>query len=198
MTTVQHPYVIAYAGEAEIQHVLFRRVRGEWRLTHAEPRRDDWGYGILRARSGASRQGKPLFDVVNPRRQWTCADCGLCQVCGETARDPETGRYWWLLSDEGESEDRGWTNAPPTCRACIPAAVTQCPHLRRGRPAVYTAGAFEPYGVFAVIYSRSGQLAYPLAEKEIVTFGDPRASHALATQLLVCLRDLRLEPLEVV
>jgi hypothetical protein len=55
----------------------------------------------------------------------------LCQVCAQSVVDKETGRIWWLPASDGEECGDGFTNAPPTCKACIPEAITYCSHLRR-------------------------------------------------------------------
>ncbi|WP_371783794.1 hypothetical protein [Streptosporangium subroseum] len=113
-------------------------------------------------------------------------------MCTRPARDPESGRWWWLLSDDGRSAAQGYTNAPPTCQGCIPEAITQCPHLRKAA-AVYTASSYQPYGVLANLYAPFDGLAIPVMEKVELTLSDPLCGQALATQLLVHLRDLQPE-----
>ncbi|MBG0824916.1 hypothetical protein HS048_29900 [Planomonospora sp. ID91781] len=191
---LREPYVIAYSDEAVPQHVLFVEHSTGPRLRHARPRPGDWAHGVLRARQRTHRRGRPDFRAVNARRQWQCIGRGRCQICGRPARDPESGRVWWLLSDDGRSADRGYTNAPPTCRTCIPDAAAQCPHLRRSM-AVYTAAGFEPYGVLANLYEPCGALAVPVEQGVELTLRDGLLGYALATQLLVVLHDLRPAPL---
>ncbi len=195
-TPFRAPYVIAYADEVLPQHVLFAEHPSGPRLRHARPRPGDWGHGVLRARQRTHRRGRPNFQAVNARRQWQCIDRGRCQVCGRSAYDPESGRLWWLLSDDGRSADQGYTNAPPTCRTCIPEAITQCPHLRRSA-AVYTTAGIRPYGVLANLYEPLGTLAFPVAEGVELTFSSDLLGKALATQLLVLLHDLQPAPLPV-
>ncbi|WP_371784663.1 hypothetical protein [Streptosporangium subroseum] len=174
------------------QHVIFAPSANGLRLRHAQPRPGDWGYGVLRARAKTNRRGKPNLKAVNTRRQWQYIDQGRCQVCRRPARDRVTGRWWWLLADDGKSAAQGYTNAPPTCRGCIPEAITQCPHLREAA-AVYTAGSYEPYGVLANLYVPFEGLALPQAEGVELKLSDSRIGQALATQLLVFLRELRPE-----
>ncbi|MEV6861254.1 hypothetical protein AB0M44_09650 [Streptosporangium subroseum] len=146
--------------------------------------------GVLRARAKTNRRGKPNLKAVNTRRQWTYIDQGRCQVCGRPARDRVSGRWWWLLADDGTSAAQGYTNAPPTCRDCIPEAITQCPHLREAA-AVHTVGSY----LLANLYVPFEGLALPSAEGVELTLADSRIGQALATQLLMLLHDLRPEPL---
>ncbi|MEV6866632.1 hypothetical protein AB0M44_37255 [Streptosporangium subroseum] len=193
-TQLRAPAVVAHEGEAVPQYVIFAEGPNGPRLRHARPRPGDWGYGVLRARQKTNKRGRPIFPAVHTRRQWQYIDLGLCQVCTGSARDPDSGRWWWLLSDDGQSAAQGYTNAPPTCRDCIPEAIAQCPHLREAA-AVYTVANFEPYGVLANLYQPLGELAIPAMEKVELTLSDPRGGQALATQLLVLLHGLQSEPL---
>ncbi|MFC7641416.1 hypothetical protein ACFQX6_10835 [Streptosporangium lutulentum] len=193
-TQLRAPAVVAHEGEAVPQHVIFAAGPNGPRLRHARPRPGDWGHGFLRARQKTNKRGRPIFPAVHTRRQWQYIDLGLCQICTRLARDPESGRWWWLLSDDGQSSAQGYTNAPPTCRSCIPEAITQCPHLRKAA-AVYTVGSFEPYGVIANLYRPLGELAIPVMEGVELALANPLRGQALATQLLVRLHELQPEPL---
>ncbi|MGS2646071.1 hypothetical protein [Streptosporangium sp. G12] len=188
-TQLRVPAVVAHEGEAVAQHVLFVNHPTGPRLRHASPRPGDWGYGILRARQKTNNRGRPIFPKIHARRQWQHIDLGLCQMCSRPALDQD-GRWSWLLSDDGKSADQGYTNAPPTCRGCIPEAIEQCPHLRKAA-AIYTVGGYAPYGVLANLYVPLGELALPLAEGVELTLSDDRIGRALATQLLVRLDDLQ-------
>lgn len=189
-TRLRAPAVVAHEGEALTQQVIFVNHPTGPRLRHARPRPGDWGYGVLRARQKTNNRGRPIFPKVHTRRQWQYIDLGLCQICSRPALDHESGRWSWLLSDDGKSADQGYTNAPPTCRDCIPEAIEQCPHLRKAA-AIYTVGGYEPYGVLANLYVPLGELALPLAEGVELTLSDNRLGKALATQLLVRLHDLQ-------
>ncbi|WP_433516859.1 DUF6879 family protein [Nonomuraea sp. CA-143628] len=97
---------------------------GGLKLSYDAPRAGDWAYGVLRLRQNSKRSGRPDFNTVNTRRQWRCMAKRLCQVCTRSAVDPDTGWISWLLSSEGGGHERdGFTNAPPTCKACIPEAI---------------------------------------------------------------------------
>ncbi|MEV6868373.1 hypothetical protein AB0M44_46265 [Streptosporangium subroseum] len=193
-TRLRAPAVVAREGEAVPQYVVFAEGANGPRLRHARPRPGDWGHGFLRARQKTNRRGHPIFPAVHARRQWQYIDLGLCQVCGRPARDPVSGRWWWLLSDDGQSAAQGYTNAPPTCPGCIPEAIAQCPYLRKAA-AVYTVTDYEPYGVLANLYRPLGELAIPVMEGVELTLSDPLRGQALATQLLVLFHSLQPEPL---
>jgi hypothetical protein len=149
------PYVTAWSDEVTSHCLAFANhpEAGGLRLTYTDPHPNDWTYGVLRARQGLSRGGRPEWKLVNGRRQWRCMEHRLCQVCGGPATDPSTGRVWWLLAEDisNSTSDRGDTHAPPTCRACIPSALTYCPRLRKSAT-VYTVADAEPYGVLGNVF----------------------------------------------
>ncbi|NRQ38270.1 hypothetical protein HII36_41535 [Nonomuraea sp. NN258] len=159
------------------------------RLSYVVPHRDDVRHGVLRLRQGQNRAGRPDFRTVNTLRQWRAMDKRLCQVCARSAVDRETGRIWWLLSNDGCGGD-GYTNAPPTCRACIPEAISQCSHLRRNA-AVFTVGDCSPYGVRADLFVPYLPPLVPFERNAVVRFDDYDMHHALARELLVRLHDVQ-------
>lgn len=178
------PYITAYEGEKIEQELVFDRPPGGPRLSHRKPRPLDWEFGVLRVRERTDRQGRPNLKAVNSRRQWECMIKGLCQVCGHKAQD-QAGRWPWLLS-AGEADDlTGFTNAPPTCAACIPDAIAQCPHLWRGAT-VLTVADYEPYAVKGHLFLALGTHPYPSAENKVIPLDAfAELERALATQLLV-------------
>ncbi|MBN6052422.1 hypothetical protein JYK22_10810, partial [Nonomuraea sp. RK-328] len=113
----------------------------------------------------------------------------LCQVCGRSAVDRESGRAWWLLSGAGD-QCEGYTNAPATCRACIPEAIAGCPHLRR-HAAVCTVGAWFPFAVRADVFVPYVPPVRPVAVNELVPLSDERSRLCVARELVVRLIDVR-------
>ncbi|WP_424533212.1 hypothetical protein ACOZ38_22840 [Sphaerisporangium viridialbum] len=191
------PYVIAWSDEA-VQHPLLfadHRSSGGVRLTYPDSRRSDWVNGVLRARIRQNRRGEPMWRMLNVRRQWRCMERDLCQVCGEPGTDPETGRVWWVITEtafRATGKDGGLTNAPPTCRACIPESLAYCPQLRKSA-AVYTAAYSEPAGVLADVFEPGvGGAARRTGHNVFVGF-DEFALHpyVLATRMAVKLHDMR-------
>ncbi|WP_203980311.1 hypothetical protein [Planotetraspora silvatica] len=200
-SVAQYPYVIAWTGEAVQQSLTFRHHPevGGLRLTYRDPHPEDWVYGVLRARHAIARgHGRPQFHRVHTLRQWRCMEYRLCQVCGRSAVDPDTGRTWWLLAADASSPGQGYTNAPPTCRDCIPRASTQCPQLH-DTAAVYSAAACEPYAVLGTRFIAGVGGPVPLEEHTAQVPLD--AFRALATvlaeQLVVRLAGLRREDLNM-
>ena len=187
------PFVIGFTGEAEQRHrLVWLASLGRPRLAYAPfPRRGDYNHGVLRARQGQGRTGRPDFRTVNTRRQWACMEKLWCQICARSAVDPDTGRIWWLLSAT-DNEDVGgvYTNAPPTCPACIPEAITSCPHLRRNA-AVFTVSACTPFGVRADVFEPLLPPVMPVQRNVVLTFDDDALPHAVARELLVRLHDVR-------
>lgn len=163
-TTV--PYTIAYANELVDDPIYFEWHNHEYRLTYGKPRRQDWVNGILRARvkdllDRPDRRGSERMRKLNTRRQWRCMDKLLCQVCGAPATDPETGLIPWALTStvfERTGPGSGRTNAPPTCWACIPKALEECPKLLEDF-AIYTVADTTSAGVLADLYV-PGIIAY--------------------------------------
>jgi hypothetical protein len=192
------PYITAWSGEAAEGRLTLRwhPDAGGLRLTYLDEVDQDRMWGVLWARQGISRQGRPEWKLVNTLRQRRAMLRSLCQVCGKPATDPHTGRVWWILADgpTDTSNGDGYTNAPPTCRSCIPDAIASCPRLRRGA-AVYTVGESEPYGVLAGAVQESASNGDVVLKKNVCVALDEfaRLELALATQLLVVLHDLRRE-----
>jgi hypothetical protein len=199
-TPLRVPYITAWSEEAVEHNLLFTHhpEAGGPRLTYPDPHPTDWVYGVLRARHGLNRGGRPEWKMVNTLRQWRCMEQRLCQVCGGSAVDPETGRIWWLLSDNPDESAavKGYTNAPPTCRGCIPEAIATCPHLRRAA-ATYTAGDCEPHAVLAKILLPIGSYKTIVVDRTAIVWLDEfqELVYALAQQLIVLLHDLRPVPL---
>jgi hypothetical protein len=198
-TTLRVPYITAYSEEMTPHPLEFAAHRGAtdgMRLSYADSVPQDWQLGVLWARQGLHRQGRPEWKIVNTLRQRRCMLRLLCQVCGLSADDD--GRTFWVLADDpgDTSTGAGYTNAPPTCRTCIPEAISACPRLRRGA-AVYTVGGAEPYGVLADILRPDGRRPVEV-ERNIAIPLDSfhRLEYALAKQLLVVLDDLQPAPLQ--
>lgn len=194
-TTFRVPYITAWSGES-MEHALGFAWADEaagLRLTYSDPQPQDWMFGTLWARQGLVACGRPEWKLVNTLRQRRCMLHRLCQVCGASAVDQATGRTWWVLADEpGDSlVTAGYTNAPPTCLACIPDALTSCPRLRRGA-AVYTVDGIEPYGVVADLFEPTDGGGVIHVQRSVTVALDEfcRLEKALAKQLLVSLADL--------
>ncbi|MBB5776236.1 hypothetical protein [Nonomuraea jabiensis] len=190
------PYVTAYDGEdVTYQLALARSAEATdgIRLSYADPVETDWMFGVLWHRHGLSRAGNPQWKLVNTIRQRRCMWHCLCQVCGQSAKD-ENGRIWWVMADDPIRTPAGElsTNAPPTCRACIPEARMLCPILRK-HSRVYTARDVEPYAVAGEVYQRAGNRLVAVGQAtEIPLDAFARLDYTLAKQLLVTLDDLRL------
>lgn len=199
-TALLVPYITAWSGERLPYRLAFEthpEAAGP-RLTYTDPTWYDRLYGVLWARQGLSRTGRPEWKLVNTLRQRRAMLHSLCQVCGQPATDPGTARTWWLLADDPSDTDQGdgYTNAPPTCRACIPQAVVSCPRLRRSA-AAYTVTGHEPYGVLADVFTPrpDGGCERVDHNVEIPLEAFTRLETALAAQMLVVLHGLRREPL---
>ncbi|GAA4192553.1 hypothetical protein GCM10022252_34120 [Streptosporangium oxazolinicum] len=196
------PYVIAHAEEAVPQRLRFvRRPLGRLRLAYDDPRRGDMVDGVLRARVLTNRRGAPQWRMLNTLRQWRCMVRDLCQVCGQAATDPGTGRIPWIMTatafrDIPDVPDSGYTSAPATCRACIPESLSMCPQLHVSS-AVYTVARSEPAAVLADMF-RPGSDGRPVHTGEhnvLVGLNEPHLlRRALATQLIVQVHDLRPAP----
>jgi hypothetical protein len=196
VTTLRVPYITAWSDEVVPARLAFQwhPEAGGLRLTYTDAVEQDRMFGVLWARQGISQQGRPEWKLVNTLRQRRAMLHHLCQVCGQPATDPATGRVWWLLADDptDTSEGDGYTNAPPTCRQCIPEALASCPRLRRSA-AVYTVADSEPYGVLAHTFLPVGreQLAMDRRSVTIPLDAFVALESAMATQMLVLLRGLR-------
>lgn len=191
-TALRVPYVTAWSEEA-VPHPLafaYAAETGGLRLTYTDPHPSDWVYGVLRARHAhAPGRGRAEWKLVNTLRQWRCMKHHLCQVCGLPATDPETGRVWWVLTDAGD----GYTNAPPTCRACIPEALESCPRLRTSA-AVYTVADCEPFAVLGDVFQFGADGAVLVERGALVELeAYRRLTQVHAQQLVVRLHDLRPE-----
>lgn len=191
----QVPYVTAYDGE-DLDYALALAPSLEAtdgiRLSYADPVDTDWLYGVLWHRHGMSRAGRPAWKLVNTNRQRRCMLHLLCQVCGRSARDDD-GAIWWVMAEPPTPTGAGEpsTNAPPTCRRCIPIARQSCPRLRESAH-LYTATAAEPYGVMADVFKPSGRgvvLVRETTELPLDAFHE--LEYALAKQLLVKLEGLQ-------
>jgi hypothetical protein len=100
-----------------------------------------------------------------------------------------TGTPAALLSGEPPAGD-GCTNAPPTCRACVPDAISRCSHLRRDA-AVFTVGTCLPYGVRADVFVPRVPPLVPVERNAVVRFDDREIRHCVARELLMRLHDVR-------
>ena len=189
------PYITAYEDEivpCDLAFVPDREATDGLRLSYTDAVPQDRMLGVLWARQGLGRLGKPQWKLVNTIRQRNAMLRLLCQVCGQPAAGAD-GRVPWVLADDPDdtAKSKGYTNAPPTCAACIPEALVACPRLRRGA-AVYTVGSAEPYGVLADTFWPSGGGPVELARGAVVPLDAfHRLEYALAKQLLVVLDDLQ-------
>lgn len=197
MTTVRLrvPYVTAYDGE-DVDYQLALAPHPEAtdgrRLSYMDPVATDWMFGVLWHRHGMTRAGSPAWKLVNTVRQRRCMLHLLCQVCGQSATD-EDGLIWWVLAEQPGVTAAGtpFTNAPPTCTACIPEAHTLCPRLRN-QAYIYTARDIEPYGVVAEVYQPVGPRVIAARQTtELPLEAFRQLEYALAKQLLVTLDGLR-------
>jgi hypothetical protein len=190
--------VASYSEEAVDLNLAFaphpQAISG-MRLTYPRPTDNDWQFGVLWARQDTHRRGQPQFDQMNTPRQVECMLGGLCQVCREPAAC--AGRLWWLFPHPAHSGSPR-VSKPPTCRACIPAAINACPRLRN-ESYVYTSGPYNAYGVLGHLLAptkigpqmcarHDGRTAWELP------FGPSRAIEwTLARALIVQVQDLRRE-----
>ncbi|WP_433253195.1 hypothetical protein ACQPYK_09385 [Streptosporangium sp. CA-135522] len=196
-TALHKPYVTPYAEETLDLPLAFEWAAGEPRLTYRDALPQDWMFGALWVRCGTARDGKILWPMVHTLRQRRCMLKRLCRVCGQSATDPGTGRIWWVMPSALPGDAATWpTVNPPTCKAHLVEALTTCPYLRRGAPAVYTVGDYSPIGVLADLYGEDDdgrvvetrhQIAIGLDEFHLL-------HRALATQLIVSLHDIQRAP----
>jgi hypothetical protein len=198
------PYVIAYANELVEDPILFERHADELRLAYHQHRRSDWVHGILRARirdlrDRLDRRGPERMRKLNTRRQWRCMDKLLCQVCGNSATNPETGLIPWLLTKtvfEATGEDSGRTNAPPTCWSCVAKALEGCPMLQ-DNAALHTVTSATSVGVLADMYEPGLFSERPvLARHNVFIAWDAHRYHpcALATSQVLELHGMKPVP----
>ncbi|WP_433434526.1 hypothetical protein [Nonomuraea sp. CA-141351] len=189
-TGFRYPYVIGWTGEAQQHRLQWKQRQDGETLAYVDRRPSDYALGVLRLRQGQKMTGRPDFKTVNTRRQWRCMDKRLCQVCASSAVDRETGRIWWLLSSSGEEAGDGFTNAPPTCRDCIPEAISQCSHLRLNA-AVFTVGAYYPYAVRGDVFLPYLPPVVPFKRNALVRLTDYEITHCVARELVVRLQDVQ-------
>ncbi|MBT2229175.1 hypothetical protein [Nonomuraea sp. NEAU-A123] len=189
-TAFRYPYVIGWTGETQNLPLKWVPHRGGRRLSYVVSHRDDFRNDVLRLRQGQTRAGRPDFRTVNTLRQWRAMEKRLCQVCARSAVDRAMGRIWWLLSSGYGGDGDGYTNAPPTCPACIPEAISQCSHLRRNA-AVFTVGDCSPYGVRADVFVPNLPPVVPFERNAVLRFDDYNMHHVLARELLMRLQDVR-------
>ncbi|MDP4501091.1 hypothetical protein [Nonomuraea turcica] len=192
------PYVTAYDGENvayQLALVPSAEATDGIRLSYADPTEHDWMFGVLWHRHGLTRAGHPQWKLVNTSRQRRCMLQELCQVCGQTAVDSDTGRIWWVIAEPPGKSALGasFTNTPPTCRSCIGLARLLCPRLREWSQAC-TVAAAEPYGVVADVFKPVGRgLVSTGIATELPLDAYRDLEYALAKQLIVSLEDLRPE-----
>lgn len=181
-------YPLAFAWDAAAADV---------RLSYLDPRQPDWRLGVLWARHGQDRTGRPTWKAINALRQRRAMMRHLCMVCSQPATD-EDGRIWWLFHTDPEATPDGRliTNIPPTCRECIPEALATCPPLQK-RSRVCSAAGSTPFSVIADLYA-PGSLdphAVRVAREVNVTLDRVALLRfSLATQLCVTVDDVRDEP----
>lgn len=195
---LRKPYVTPYSAEVLGLPLVFERVAGVPLLTYLDATPQDRMFGALWARCGIGRGGKILWPMIHTLRQRRCMLQRLCRVCGQSAADPdEPNRTWWILpsSPPGGLPATWPTPNPPTCKAHIAEALVDCPHLRKGSPAVYTAGDYHPIGVLGNLYGQDGGGRLVETQHQIgIGLDEPHLlPRALATQLIVQLNDLRPE-----
>ncbi|MEV0613903.1 hypothetical protein AB0I81_11325 [Nonomuraea sp. NPDC050404] len=192
------PYITACSEETVSLPLAFVPDPGAtdgMRLSYADAIPEDFHFGVLWARQGQQRGGRPEWKAVNCFRQRRCMTRLLCQVCARSATGPD-GRVSWLPADDPDNDParKGYTNAPPTCADCIPEAVSTCPRLRRGA-SVHMVGHTEPYGVLGNLLRPShGTIITTESQSVIPLDAFHRLEYALAVQLLVTLDDLEPAP----
>ncbi|MBG0818607.1 hypothetical protein [Planomonospora sp. ID82291] len=200
---IRVPYVIARSGEIVNQHPRFvSKLGGGLRLAYDRPRPNDWAHGVLRVRVRTTREGQPQWRLLNTRRQWECMEKNLCQVCGEVATDPVSGRIPWIMTETAFRDvpgepGNGYTSAPATCRACIGDALALCPRLHISS-AVCTVAYAEPVAVLAEVFQPGpGRRAVHTGEHNVFVRLDDEVllPRVLATQLIVKVHDLQPAPL---
>ncbi|MEO3798277.1 hypothetical protein ABGB14_49480 [Nonomuraea sp. B10E15] len=198
------PYTIAYANELVTDPIGFVSYAGRSRLSYLPSKAGDWVDhhaaklgsvgGILRARTrdfrdDPARRGPERMRKLNTRRQWRCMDKLLCQVCGESVTGFVSDLIPWALTKtvfERTSLRSGRTNAPPTCWACIPKALEECPMLHEDF-ALYTVAAARSVGVLADLYRPGVFSSVTLAAHNVFVAWDDFQHHpyALATAQVV-------------
>ncbi|MBT2231691.1 hypothetical protein [Nonomuraea sp. NEAU-A123] len=195
---VQVPYITPHSAEKVDLGVVFARYNGATdgrRLSYPDPNDDDWQMGVLWARQEDHRRGAPLWDQVHSLRQRECMLNELCQVCRETAREPSSGRLWWVFPRAVPVASM-YVTKPATCAGCIPKAIAFCPRLRIEAHIYTSNGVYEPYGVLGDVVTLSTDGATGLSRNQDVPLDAfHRLEYTLARALTVHVRDLRREPI---
>ncbi|WP_371781671.1 hypothetical protein [Streptosporangium subroseum] len=198
-TQLRKPYVTPYAEDNLDLPPAFEWADGSRQLTYHDALPQKWMFGALWAHCGTARKGKIQWHLVHTLRQRRCMLKQRCRVCGEPATDPDTGRVPWIMPSEpaGGLRSTMTTAHPPTCKAHIGEALATCPHLRREPPVVCTVGDSFPIAVLANVYGEDdgGRLVETAHQVPIGLDEFHLLGRVLATQLIVCVEDLRPEPL---
>ena len=105
--------------------------------------------GILWMREGLTGAGEPEFGQVSIYRQRACMRRRQCQVCGQKITTPVI--RWLLRPDQivRVGEDTV-TTSPPTCDACIPLSISECPVMSKER-VIARVLEYELWGVSGLI-----------------------------------------------
>ena len=153
------PWVTRWSGEVRDDALQRTRdAQGRYSLTYEDETPEDRVDGVLWMRSGNDRgAGEPQWAQVHSERQSICMLDPRCQVCGEQIE----GVIPWLLprsaADGKSAAGLITTMTPPTCAACLPIAMTQCPHLSTHRVDLYEVRSHRPWAYFADYIDASGQ-----------------------------------------
>jgi len=139
--------------------------------------------------------GEPRFLGQHITRQQTVMERGGCSVCGGA------GQVWMvpaMLWEEYLAEDGPGapyeTSDPPVCRACIPLAAGQCPHLRTRGFVFLAVRRWSISGVRGYVADRR-TLAFAATDIDVPLLGAPgydpdRLRLTLAKGLLATLRGI--------
>jgi hypothetical protein len=193
------PYIAAWEREKDTTpRIVLRNVRGVLRIGYESENpydRDENGT-LWAGQALAQGRGMPHFENVHLLRQRRAMRDLLCQVCGTSTLTgpgpgPEPGHLWLLAArpgDPGPIREGEVTTSPPVCTSCAPAALTYCPHLRRGAVAA-RVGLARYWGVAGVVHDRRLQ---PIPGPDLALVRDDSADlrWILAYRLAVELRDV--------
>ncbi len=196
-TRLSRPYITPDSGQVRVLPLIFvdSPEAGGWRLSYLDETPKDRMFGALWVRHDVEPSSDPdakvLRQLVNPLLQRSCMLNRLCRVCGQSAAD-DSGRTWWLSP---HAPTTGFTANPPTCRACIPRALDECPHLRLGDPVVFTVGEYWPAAVIGTVYVQTyaGLAIQAHRNASIPLDAFRRMDSVLAEQLIVESDDFRME-----
>ncbi|MEU7861225.1 hypothetical protein [Nonomuraea sp. NPDC049141] len=195
-TVLPVPYIAPRSAERIDLGVVLARYGGATdgrRLSYPDPADDDWLLGVLWARQEGHRRGAPLWDQVHTLRQRECMLNELCQVCRETAREPSSGRLWWVFPRAVPVASM-YVTKPATCVRCIPKAIRSCPRLRIEAHVYTSGGDYEPYGVLGDVVTLDPDGAPRLTTAQDVPLDAfHRLEYTLARALTVHVLDLRRE-----